>query len=77
MYKDGTHYSLKLTTEASTVYTWNTEHNTLVAMNEDKECFIGTSGTYNTFSCNTIDKVGTSYVAHLFGAGGSSNTGKS
>ena len=70
MYKDGTHYSLKLTTEPSTVYTWNTEHNTLVAMNEDKECFIGTSGTYNTFSCNTMDKVGTSYVAHLFGEGG-------
>ena len=70
MYKDGTHYSLKLTTEPSTVYTWNTEYNTLVAMNEDKECFIGTSDTYNTFSCNTMDKVGTSYVAHLFGEGG-------
>ena len=79
MYKDGTHYSLKLTTEASTVYTWNSEYNTLVAMNEDKECFIGTSGTYTTFSCNTIDKVGSSYVAHLFGAGGtgSSNSGSS
>ena len=73
MYKDGTHYSLKLTTEPSTVYTWNTEHNTLVAMNEDKECFIGTSGTYNTFSCNTMDKIGNSYVAHLFGEGGTTS----
>ena len=75
MYKDGTHYSLKLTTEPSTVYTWNSQYNTLVAMNEDKECFIGTSGTYNTFSCNTMDKVGSSYVAHLFGVGGSSSGG--
>ena len=73
MYKDGTHYSLKLTTEPSTVYTWNTQYNTLVAMNEDKECFIGTTGTYTTFSCNTIDKASNAAIAHLFGEGGSDN----
>ena len=72
MYKDGTHYSLKLTTEASTVYTWNAEHNTLVAMNEDKECFIGTSNNYDTFSCNKMEYVSSSFVAHLYGEGGTS-----
>ena len=72
MYKDGTHYSLKVTTEASTVYTWNTEHNTFVAMNEDKECFIGTSSNYNTFSCNKMEYIGTSFIAHLYGEGGTS-----
>ena len=72
MHKDGTHYSLRLTTEPTAVYTWNTEHNTFVATVEDKECFIGTSGTFDTFSCNTLDKVGNSYVAHLYGEGGTS-----
>ena len=70
MHKDGTHYSLRLTTEPTAVYTWNTEHNTFVATVEDKECFIGTSGTFDTFSCNTMDKVANSYVAHLYGEGG-------
>ena len=72
MYKDGTHYSLKLTTEPSTVYTWNTQYNTLVAMNEDKECFIGTSSTYVTFSCNKMENIGSSFIAQFYGEGGSS-----
>jgi hypothetical protein len=59
-----------VTTEPTAVYTWNTEHNTFVATVEDKECFIGTSGTFDTFSCNTMDKVANSYVAHLYGEGG-------
>ena len=70
MHKDDTHYSLRLTTEPTAVYTWNTEHNTFVTTVEDKECFIGTSGTFDTFSCNTMDKVANSYVAHLYGEGG-------
>jgi len=66
MHKDGTHYSLRLTTEPTAVYTWNTEYKTFVTMVDDKECFIGTSGTYDTFSCNTMDKVASSYIAHLY-----------
>ena len=66
MHKDGTHYSLQLTTEPVSVYTWNAEHNTFVATVDDKDCFIGTSGTYNTFSCNNMDKVASSFIAHLY-----------
>ena len=74
MHKDGTHYSLRLTTEPTAVYTWNTEHNTFVTMVDDKECFVGTSGTYDTFSCNTMDKIASSYVAHLYTEGGATET---
>jgi hypothetical protein len=70
MHKDGTHYSLRLTTEPTAVYTWNTEYKTFVTMVDDKECFIGTSGTYDTFSCNKMEFIATSYVAHLYGEGG-------
>lgn len=66
MHKDGTHYSLRLTTEPTAVYTWNEEHKTFVAMVEDKECFIGTSGTYTTFSCNKLEQISSSFVAHLY-----------
>lgn len=70
MHKDGTHYSLRLTTEPAAVYTWNTEHKTFVATVEDKECFIGTSDTYDTFSCNKMEYVASSYPAHLYLPGG-------
>jgi hypothetical protein len=69
MYKDGTHYSLKLTNAPSTVYTWNTEHNILVAMNEDAECYIGTYNTYTTFSCSQLTKINGSFPAHLYTIG--------
>lgn len=70
MHKDGTHYSLRLTTEPAAVYTWNAEHKTFVATVEDKDCFIGTSGTYDTFSCNKMEYISTSYPAHLYLPGG-------
>ena len=68
MYKDGTHYSLKLTTEPSTVYTWNAEYNTLVAMNVDAECYIGTYSTYTTFSCSQLTKINGSFPANFIPA---------
>ena len=68
MYKDGTHYSLKLTTEPSTVYTWNAEYNTLVAMNVDAECYIGTYSTYTTFSCSQLTKINGSFPAYFIPA---------
>ena len=70
MHKDGTHYSLRLTTEPTAVYTWNTEHKTLVATVEGVDCFIGTSGTYDTFSCNKLEKIADSFPAHFYGEGG-------
>ena len=74
MHQDGTHYSLRLTTEPTAVYTWNTEYNTFVATVGDQECFIGTYNTYDTFSCNKIDSIATSYPAHLYGEGGAGET---
>ena len=68
MYKDDTHYSLKLTTEPSTVYTWNAEYNTLVAMNVDAECYIGTYGNYTTFSCSQLTKINGSFPAYFIPA---------
>ena len=76
MHKDGTHYSLRLTTEPTAVYTWNAELNTFVTTVEDKECVIGTSGTYDTFSCNTMDKIDSTFVAHLYGQGGAETPDK-
>ena len=70
MYQDGTHYSLKQTTEPSTIYTWDAELKTLVTTVVDEVCFIGTYNTYETFSCNKMSKVDTAYVAHLYLAGG-------
>ena len=74
MHKDGTHYSLRLTTEPTAVYTWNTEYNTFVATVDDKDCFIGTYNTYDTFSCNKMDGIATSYPVHLYGEGGAGET---
>lgn len=79
MHKDGTHYSLKLTTTPSAVYTWNAEHDTLVTTVEDADCYIGTYSTYTTFSCNKMEKIADSFVAHFYtestGNSGSDNSG--
>ena len=66
MHKDDTHYSLRLTTTPTAVYTWNAEHKTLVATVEGVDCFIGTSGTYDTFSCNKLEKISTSFPACFY-----------
>ncbi len=63
---DGTHYSLRLTTEPTAVWTWDAELNTLVVDLDGTVCFIGTSGTYTSLSCNKMEKVEDSFIAHLF-----------
>ncbi len=63
---DGTHYSLRLTTEPTAVWTWDAEMNTFVVDLDGTKCFIGTSGSYTSISCNKVENVEDSYVAHLF-----------
>ena len=66
MYYDGSHYSLRLTTDPTAVYTWNSEYNTLVANLEGTDCYIGTYGTYSTMSCSKLSYISTSFPTHLY-----------
>ncbi len=63
---DGEHFSLRLTDAPTAVWTWNTELNTFVVDLDGTVCFIGTSGTYTSISCNKMEKLEGSFVAHLF-----------
>ena len=65
MYQDGTHYSLKLTTTPSTVFTFDTTYYTLKGFVVDSDCYMGTYETYTTISCSVYDKIATSFPAHL------------
>ncbi len=67
MYNDDTHYSLKLTTEPSTVYSYNTQYNTLTSYVVDTDCYMGSYGSNDTISCSKISYItsSTSYIAHL------------
>ena len=71
---DTTKGTLKLDTEVPTeYYTWSTEYNTLIYTSVTGEQFyIGSSGTYKSISLSAYSYItgATSYVAHLYGAGG-------
>lgn len=69
MYKNDTHYNLRITTEPTAVYTWNAEHQTLVASVDGTDCYIGTYGTYNTMSCSKLEKIDGSFPAHFYPVG--------
>ncbi len=69
MYKNDTHYNLRITNEPTAVYTWNAEHCTLVASVEGTDCYIGTYNTYNTMSCSRLEKIGGSFPAHFYPVG--------
>ncbi|MBE6960396.1 MAG: hypothetical protein E7448_06715 [Ruminococcaceae bacterium] len=65
MHKSGTHYNLRLTTTPEAVYTWSTEHNTLVAVVDGTECYIGTYNNFNTFSCSQLSKINGSFPSYF------------
>ena len=64
----GTYTNFTMAETASSVYTFDTEYNTLVTNLGDKVCYLGTYNTYNTFSASTYDKISnaTSYPARLY-----------
>lgn len=51
---------------ASTVWTFNTDYNTLVAVVAGETFYIGTYNTYTTFSMSKISFAATSFVSHLY-----------
>lgn len=66
IYENGTYINLRLTTEPTAVYTWNTEYNTLVAVIGETEYYMGTYKTYNTLSASKLSYISTSFPCKLY-----------
>ncbi len=69
-----THRNFAIDNSASTVYTYNSEHKTLITSVEGTDCYLGTYGTFNTFSISTLDKIGSSYPSHFYTVGEGGDT---
>lgn len=65
MYQSGTYYNLRLSTSPSAVYTYDSTYNTLIALNGDINCFIGTHSSYNTMSCCKETYLSSNDISHL------------
>ena len=48
------------------VWAYNAEHNTFTHAFEDATYYVGTYGTFTTLSSSKLDKIGTSFPAHLY-----------
>ena len=68
----GTHRNFTIANAPASVYTYDAEYNTLLTDVDGTTCYIGTYGTYNTFSVSPIDKIGTSFPSYFVGVGGES-----
>ncbi|MBQ4000835.1 MAG: hypothetical protein II601_00495, partial [Lachnospiraceae bacterium] len=64
--KSGTHNNVVMKDAASTVFTYNEEYKTFTAVLEGTELFLGTTGTYQTISANTMEKLSSGYPVHLY-----------
>ncbi len=64
----GTHLNFKIMDEAGrATFSWNSEYSTFTTvMSNGKEAFMGTYSNYVTFGMSAIDKIATSYPAHLY-----------
>ncbi len=56
-----------VSTTPSTVWTWNTEYNTLVSVFNDTEYYMGTYDTFATYSMSKLSYAATSFVGYLWG----------
>ena len=73
--KDGkTYKNFAIADKASTVWTFDTTNYTLTCDLEGTTCYMGTYGTYKTFSVSSIDKLATSYPSRFVLAEGGSVT---
>ncbi len=63
---DETHKGVVLADAAVSVWTYNSEHNTMTTVLEGKTYYLGTSGTYKTISASELGKISTSFPTHLF-----------
>ena len=68
---DTGYVNLRLVTEPSAVYSWNTEYKTfttkLTVKDVEDEYYIGTYKTFTTFSGSKLSYAATSFPSHLFG----------
>ena len=62
----GTHLNFVFGDAAVSVFAWDSEYNSLHTDLDGTDCYMGTSGTYSTFSVITASNVKTSYPAHLY-----------
>lgn len=71
----GTHYNFTFANTASTVYTWDTEKHTLKTTLNGEVSYMGTYGSYTTFSVLITSKISTNdYFAHFYPVNGSTTT---
>lgn len=63
---NGTYKNVVFGDTAESVWTYNSEHNTMTTVLEGKTYYLGTYSTHNTISASTIDKISTSFPTHLF-----------
>ena len=67
IYQNGSYVNLRLTTDPTAVFVWDSTYNTLVADVEGVKYFIGTYSTYSTLSASNYDKyVAENFVVHLY-----------
>lgn len=66
MYKNDTHFNLRITTEPTAVYTWSSKYKTLIGVVDGTECYMGTYNTYTTISCSQLSKIDGSFPVHFY-----------
>ena len=66
IYQSGTYVNLRLTTEPTAVFTWNTEHKTFVTKIGEDDYYIGTYSTFETISACKLSKIADSFASHLY-----------
>ena len=69
VFQSGDYVNLRLTTEPTAVWTWNTEYKTLVADVAGTLYYCGTYKEYNTLSASKLDYAATSFPSNLFTLG--------
>ena len=64
--QSGDYINVKIEAAASSVWTFNTEYNTLVTVLGEETYYIGCYKTYETISASKISYAATSFVSHLY-----------
>ncbi len=63
---NGNYKNVVFVTEPTNYFVYDEELDTLlITLSDENQYYLGTYGTYSTFSASTIDKAATSFVAHL------------
>ena len=65
-YANGTYINVRYADEATVVWTYNSEYNTLTTPINDLDYYLGTYNTFNTFSASKLSYAATSFVGHFY-----------